>query len=64
VPDPGDREAPRDREFADSPTLDVRASEDDEAFFKRKSLVEEDRYVGKKRVDGLPEYSHYDTAAV
>lgn len=63
--EPGSRAetAERDREYADSPALPVRAAEDDDAFYKRKSLVEEDQYVGKKRIDGLPEYAEFDTAA-
>lgn len=52
------------REYNDSPPLETRQEEDEETFLKRKNLVEEDRYIGRKRVDGLPEYSHFDTTEI
>lgn len=51
------------RAGGESPALRVRADEDDDAFYKRRSVVDEDHYVGKKIIDGLPEYTTFSTAA-
>jgi len=42
--------------------LTAGADEDDEAFYKRRNHYEEDAYVGKKIIDGIPEYTEFGTA--
>lgn len=47
------------RRERETPALKDRSDEDEEMFLKRRNYVEEDEYVSKKIVTGLPEYNEF-----
>ena len=53
---PGGKKA---RGGADSPALEERSDEDEDMFLRRRNYIEEDEYVSRKVIGGLPEYSEF-----
>lgn len=47
------------RRVVESPPLDERSDEDEDMFLRRRNYIEEDEYVSKKVIGGLPEYSEF-----
>ena len=43
----------------DSPPLKDRSDEDEDMFLRRRNYIEEDEYVSKKIINGLPEYNEF-----
>ena len=53
---PGGKKA---RRAVESPTLDERSDEDEDMFLRRRNYIEEDEFVSRKVISGLPEYSEF-----
>ena len=49
----------KSRRTIESPPLLDRSDEDEEMFLRRRNLIEEDEYVSKKIIEGLPEYNEF-----
>lgn len=50
----------KNRRDCESPTLDERSDEDEDMFLRRRNYIEEDEFVSKKVISGLPEYSEFE----
>ena len=53
---PGGKKA---RRAVESPTLDERSDEDEDMFLRRRNYIEEDEFVSRQVISGLPEYSEF-----